>query len=97
VAGELERLLGAEHAWPRPKLVLALAIVEAGIAAGNEQEQLIAGPDGQCFRNSTRLDADRLRGRVDRRRGLLKLQQPQVERVRGEPGADRIEAHSPTR
>ena len=97
MAGQLERLLGSKHPRPRAELVLALAVVEPRIAARDEQEQLLAGADGERLGDPPRLDAERLRGGLDGRRAVLDLDQPQVGRMLCEPGADGFEAHSPIR
>ena len=90
MAGQLQRLLRPEHPRPRAELVLALAVVEPRIAARDEQEQMIAGADRQRLGDPARLDAERLRGRLDRRRALLDFDQRQVGRICRQPRADRI-------
>ena len=97
MAGDLERFLRAEHARPGAELVLALAVVEPGVAAGDEQEQMLAGANRERLGDPARLDSERLRRRVDGRRAVLDLDQPEVGRMLGEPGADRFRAHSPIR
>ena len=81
---------GAEHPRPGAELVLALAVVEPRVAARAEQEQMVAGADREGLGDPPGLDAERLRRSVDRRRGLLDLDQAKVGRVVREPGAGPI-------
>jgi hypothetical protein len=82
MASELERLVRSEHPRPGIELVLALAVIEPRIAAGTQQEQVVAGADGQRLGDSSGLDAERFRGGIHCRRGSIDLDEPEVGRVR---------------
>ena len=58
---------------------------------------MVSGADGERLRDPAGLDAERLRGGVDRRRAVLDFDQPKIGRMIGQPAADRFEAHSPIR
>ena len=60
MAGQRQRLLGAEHARAGAERGFGLAIVEPGIAARDEQEGLVPGADRQRLGDSARRDAERL-------------------------------------
>ena len=97
MARQLQRFLGPEHPRAGAELVLALAVVEARVASGAEEEEMFTGTDRKRLGDSPRLDAQRLRRGLNRRRRLLQLDQPKVGRMLGKPAADGLEAHSPTR
>ena len=70
MAGQRQRLLGAEHARAGAEFGLALLIVEPGVAAGDEQEGLVAGAHRQRLGDPARRDAERGGGGGDRRGAL---------------------------
>ena len=97
MTGQLVGLIGSEHPRPGAEFVLALAVVEAGVAARYEEEEVVAGPHSERLRNSARLNAERLSGCLDGRGAFLDFYQGQVRGMFREPLANRFEAHSPTR
>ncbi len=81
MAGDLERLLRSKHPRPSAELILAFAVVEPCVAARAEQEEMVSGADRQRLGDASRLDAERLRCRIDGGRALLDLDQPEIGRV----------------
>ena len=82
MAGQRQGLLRPEHSRPGAELGLALAVVEPGVAAGDEQEDRFADPNRQRLGDPARLDSERAGGGVDRGGALRHLDQRQIGGVR---------------
>ena len=95
VAGERQRLLGPEHARPAAERGLGLGIVEPGVAAGDEQERSRVDPHREGLGDPAGLDAERRGGGGDRRGAFGDLDQRQIGRVLGQPGADGLRLMPP--
>jgi hypothetical protein len=94
MAGDLESLLGSEHPRPRSELVLALAVVEARIAAGDDEEQVPAGAHRQNLDDLGWFDAKCICRGFHRGGAFLDFEQRQVGCILGEPCPHRFKAHS---
>src|SRR4029079_4122416 len=92
---KFECLLRPEHAWASAEFILALAVVEACIAARAEKKEVIACANGERLGDASRLDPKRLCSRIDSGSALFGFDEAQVRRVLRQPGPHTPEAHLP--
>ena len=94
MSGECLGLLRAEHRGAAAKLRLCLGVVEPRIAPRDDEERLAADPQRQRLGDAPGLDPERRR-RLRHRRGARRLlDQLEIGRMFGKPGAHGLNGHS---
>ena len=93
MAGQGLDLFGAKHARLAAERGLGLPVVEAGVAAGDDQHDLVADAQRQGLGDLARLHPMRSRGKRHGGAALFGDDNGDVGRVLGEEGADGFEAH----